>query len=246
MPERRIRELLKSEMMIDEVQLPEFQIDAALADLIPRSFCQRQLVVPLKLEGRRLLLAMADPLDEGLIDEVRFTAGLDINAVTADVAAIRKKIDDLYGGGEVDFKELETLVSSPDPYEGIEIVIEDDDATKLEDLRIEPARHRGAARHPAGQCDHPRSDPPWCLRHPHPATDQERRRPLPDRRRPGRQDPHSAPPAPVAGLAPEDHVGTRHFRTAAPPGRPDHRQDARCAWSTCAFRRCRRSTAKKW
>ena len=133
-PERRIRELLKTDMMIEEVQLPEFQVDAALTDLIPRSFCLRQCVVPLKLEGRRLLLAMADPLDEGLIDEVRFTAGLDINAVTADIAAIRKKVDEIYGGGEVDFKELETLVSSPDPYEGIEIVIEDDDAAKLEDL----------------------------------------------------------------------------------------------------------------
>ncbi|MBT9522734.1 MAG: Flp pilus assembly complex ATPase component TadA, partial [Dechloromonas sp.] len=133
-PERRIRELLKTDMMIEEVQLPEFQVDAALTDLIPRSFCLRQCVVPLKLDGRRLLLAMADPLDEGLIDEVRFTAGLDINAVTADIAAIRKKVDEIYGGGEVDFKELETLVSSPDPYEGIEIVIEDDDATKLEDL----------------------------------------------------------------------------------------------------------------
>ena len=133
-PERRIRELLKTDMMIEEVQLPEFRVDAALTDLIPRSFCLRQGVVPLKLEGRRLMLAMADPLDEGLIDEVRFTAGLDINAVTADIAAIRKKVDEMYGGGEVDFKELETLVSSPDPYEGIEIVIEDDDAAKLEDL----------------------------------------------------------------------------------------------------------------
>ncbi|MBL8428864.1 MAG: Flp pilus assembly complex ATPase component TadA [Dechloromonas sp.] len=133
-PERRIRELLKTDMMIEEVQLPEFQVDAALTDLIPRSFCLRQGVVPLKLEGRRLMLAMADPLDEGLIDEVRFTAGLDINAVTADIAAIRKKVDEIYGGGEVDFKELETLVSSTDPYEGIEIVIEDDDAAKLEDL----------------------------------------------------------------------------------------------------------------
>ena len=133
-PERRIRELLKREMMIEEVQLPEFRIDAVLADLVPRSFCQRQLVLPLKLEGRRLMLAMADPLDEGLIDEVRFTAGLDINAVTADVAAIRKKIDELYGNGEVDFKELETLVSAVDPYEGIEIVIEDDGAANLEDL----------------------------------------------------------------------------------------------------------------
>ena len=34
----------------------------------------------------------------------------------------------------MDFKELETLVSSPDPYEGIEIVIEEDDATGLEEL----------------------------------------------------------------------------------------------------------------
>ncbi|NTV69018.1 MAG: Flp pilus assembly complex ATPase component TadA [Azonexaceae bacterium] len=133
-PERRIRELLKTDMMIEEVQLPEFRVDAALTDLIPRSFCLRQCVVPLKLDGRRLMLAMADPLDEGLIDEVRFTAGLDINAVTADIAAIRKKVDEIYGGGEVDFKELETLVSSPDPYEGIEIVIEEEDGAKLEDL----------------------------------------------------------------------------------------------------------------
>jgi type II secretory ATPase GspE/PulE/Tfp pilus assembly ATPase PilB-like protein/DNA-binding response OmpR family regulator len=133
-PERRIRELLKNDMMIEEVQLAEFRVDVALADLVPRSFCTRQLVVPLKLEGKRLLLAMADPLDEGLIDEVRFAAGLEINAAMADVAAIRTKIDELYGGGEVDFKELETLVSTSDPYEGIEIVIEDSDDFKLEDL----------------------------------------------------------------------------------------------------------------
>lgn len=132
--ERHIRELLKKDMLIEEVQLPEFRVDPVMAELIPHSFCQRQLVVPLKLDGKRLLLCMADPLDEGLIDEVRFTAGLDLNVVTADIAAIRKKIAEIYGGGDVDFKELETLVGSPDPYEGIEIVIEDDDAAKLEDL----------------------------------------------------------------------------------------------------------------
>jgi len=134
-PERRIREILRTELLIEEVQLPEFRIDTVLADLIPHSFCVRQLVVPLKLEGKKMLLAMADPLDEGLIDEVRFTAGLDVKVVTADVAAIRKKIEELYKGDtEVDFKELETLVGGPDPYEGIEIVIEDDDATAIEDL----------------------------------------------------------------------------------------------------------------
>lgn len=132
--ERHIRELLKSDMLIEEVQLPEFRVDPILTELIPRSFCQHQLVVPLKLEGKRMLLAMADPLDEGLIDEIRFTAGLDLNIVTADISAIRKKIDEIFGTSEVDFKELETIVSSPDPYEGIEIVIEDDDIASLEDL----------------------------------------------------------------------------------------------------------------
>jgi type II secretory ATPase GspE/PulE/Tfp pilus assembly ATPase PilB-like protein/FixJ family two-component response regulator len=133
-PERTIREVLRRDLLVEEVALAEMPVDAALADLVPHSFAQRQLVVPLKLEGRRLMLAMADPLDAGLIDDVRFTAGLDLNVVMADVAAIRAKIEELYGSGEVDFKELETLVSSPDPYEGIEIVIEDDDAASLDDL----------------------------------------------------------------------------------------------------------------
>jgi len=133
-PERRIRDLLKADMLIDEVQLAEFRVDKVLADLIPHAFCIRQLVVPLKLDGKRLMLAMADPLDEGLIDEVRFTAGLELSVVMADTEAIRKKIVELYGDDGVDFKELETLVSSPDPYESIEIVIDDDDSTPLDEL----------------------------------------------------------------------------------------------------------------
>ncbi len=132
--EDRIRAILRKELFIDEVALPEFQVDRAVADLIPKSFCERQLVVPLKLEGRRLTLAVADPLDSGLLDDVRFTAGLDIKAVMAGVAEIRDKIRSVYGGDEVDFRELETLVTSVDPYEGIEVVIEEDDDASLEEL----------------------------------------------------------------------------------------------------------------
>ncbi len=134
-PEDKVRALLKSELMIDEVSLPEFQVDPIIAELVPYSFCERQLVVPLKLEGRRLTLAVADPLDTGLIDDVRFTAGLDIRVVTASVGAIRRKIGEVYGNDRtVDFKELETLVSNVDPYEGIEIVIDDDEAVPLDEL----------------------------------------------------------------------------------------------------------------
>lgn len=135
--EKDVHRLLRKELLFDEVSLAEFQVDTALADLIPRSFCERQLVVPLKLEGRRMMLAVADPLDSGLMDDLRFTSGLDVDAVLASVASIKAKIAEVYGSEEeiVNFDDLETLVSSADPYEGIEIIIEDDEENiSLEDL----------------------------------------------------------------------------------------------------------------
>ena len=131
--EKDIRDILRKELLMEEVSPAEFQVDTAVAALIPRSFCERQLVVPLRLEGKRLLLALADPMDMGLLDDLRFVSGLEIQPVMASVASIKAKLAELYGE-EVDFKELETLVASADPYEGIEVVIEEEDNESLEEL----------------------------------------------------------------------------------------------------------------
>ena len=132
--ERVLRDILRKDLLIEEVALPEFQVDTALVQLIPRGFCERQWVVPLKLEGRRLLLAVADPMDMGLVDDVKFVSGFDVRTVMADVAAIKDKIDEIYGNEETSIEELETLAASIDPIEGIEVVIEDDDNRSLEEL----------------------------------------------------------------------------------------------------------------
>ncbi|MFA7241658.1 MAG: ATPase, T2SS/T4P/T4SS family [Sulfuricellaceae bacterium] len=133
--EKVLRAILRKEFLIEEVALPEFCVDPAIAALIPRSFCERQWVVPLKQDGRKLLLAMADPMDAGLLDDLRFVSGLEIRPVMADVAAIQKKLVEVYGEEEeTSFEELETLVSTSDPYEGIEIVIDDEEDANLEEL----------------------------------------------------------------------------------------------------------------
>ncbi|TSA41269.1 MAG: response regulator [Betaproteobacteria bacterium] len=133
--EKTLRSILRKEFLIEEVALGEFHVDPGIAALIPHSFCQRQWVVPLKQEGRKLLLAMADPMDAGLLDDLRFVSGLEIQAVMADVAGIKAKIIEVYGDAdETTFKDLEILVSTVDPYEGIEIVIDDDEAANLEEL----------------------------------------------------------------------------------------------------------------
>jgi len=132
--EKKIRSVLRKDFLIEEVSLPEFQIDPAVLSLIPRSLCQRQLVIPLKQETRRLVLVMADPLDQGLIDDLRFSTGLEIVAVMASTSEIKNKIKDVYGGDELTFDDLETLTSTVDPYESIEIIIEDDDDVSIEEL----------------------------------------------------------------------------------------------------------------
>lgn len=133
--EKAIHELLARELMIQQVVLNEFSVDLAVAALVPASLCQRQLVIPLRIEGKRLTLAMADPLDSGLLDDLRFVTGLDVVPVLAPIASIQGKIAEVYKTVIGDISDLETTIGSPDPYEGIEIVIEDDDdAQPLEEL----------------------------------------------------------------------------------------------------------------
>lgn len=132
--EKQIRDLLRKDLMVEEVSLVEFRIDPAVAALLPRSFCERQIVLPLKQVNRRLMLVMADPMDRGVIDDLGFSIGLEIQPVMANIDDIRAKIAEIHGAAGVDFKDLETLVSSPDPYECIEIVIEDEDLVSMEEL----------------------------------------------------------------------------------------------------------------
>ncbi len=135
-PEKILRDILRKDFLVEEVSLAEFQVDPAIASLIPQSFCERQWVVPLKQNGRKLMLAVADPMDAGLVDDLRFVSGLEIQAVMADVASIRAKIAEVYGSeDQPSFEDLETLVSSVDPYEGIEVVIDDEEEQQsLEEL----------------------------------------------------------------------------------------------------------------
>ncbi|MEN3363787.1 MAG: hypothetical protein V7606_1061 [Burkholderiales bacterium] len=133
--EKAIHDLLAKELMVQQVTLNEFTIDFAVAALVPASLCQRQLIMPLKVEGKRLTLAMADPLDAGLMDDLRFVTGLELVPVLASMASIQAKITEVYKTDATDITDLEASFGSPDPYEGIEIVIEDDnDSQSIEEL----------------------------------------------------------------------------------------------------------------
>ncbi len=132
--EHAIRKILVKDLGFSEIDLAEVQIDPAVLSLIPKRICEQQLILPISQSGRHLTLAMADPMDEGLLEEFRFNLSMDIKVVMANVANFRAKFAEVYANQELDFKELETIVGSEDPLEGIEVIIEESDDIGIDEL----------------------------------------------------------------------------------------------------------------
>jgi len=137
-PESTIYQVLEQETTVESVALPQLQVDPQVTSLIPGQFCERQMVLPLKMLGKRcLLLAVADPTDHELIDDLRFISGLEIHPVLVKVTDIQSKIAAVYGEkqGLQPAQNLVTVMSpSPDAAEPIEVVIEEDEDISLERL----------------------------------------------------------------------------------------------------------------
>ncbi|PAU65757.1 secretion system protein E [Pseudomonas sp. PIC25] len=132
---QKIYQLLREDMMFEEIDLREFQVDPPLLALIPQAVCTRQLVLPLRVVGKRLRLAMADPMDMGLIEELGFMSGYSIHPLLCEVGQMQDKLKEIFGETGPQLDEIATVVGSSDPYEGIEIVLDDDEAPEsLEQL----------------------------------------------------------------------------------------------------------------
>lgn len=132
MTERQVFDLLKGEMMFEEVDLKEISIDPSVAALVPRSLCHRNQLIPLRVFNKRLKLVMADPMDMGLIEELGFSTGLQIEPVIAPFTVLKNKLVEVFGESDVSIKDLET--SMVDPFENIEIVIDEDEQVDVAEL----------------------------------------------------------------------------------------------------------------
>ena len=67
-----------------------------LANVVPQSWAQQHVAVPLSKLGRRLTIAVADPANLHVLDEVRFRTGLQVIPVIALESDIRQGIQALY------------------------------------------------------------------------------------------------------------------------------------------------------
>ncbi len=94
--EQQLIEVLEFQLGIPHVSLYRYPIDPKLTNLVPKEFAKRNMLIPLKQEGDRLFVAMADPMDFFAIDDLRLSTGFHIEVAIASKDDILRAINKYY------------------------------------------------------------------------------------------------------------------------------------------------------
>jgi DNA-binding response OmpR family regulator len=83
---------LGRQLGVPPVDLSKTEIDLGLLDVMPLELCERHLVFPVRVEGTRLQLAMADPLDRIVISEIEFKTGVRLAPLIALESSVKNAV----------------------------------------------------------------------------------------------------------------------------------------------------------
>ena len=121
--ETELTKMLARQFKMPAVDLSRFEVDPRIAKLIPADLAIKHLVLPLKRDGRTLTVAMADPTNLGVLDDLKFITRYDIFPVIGGEFTLKSAIDKLYDTSTE--SNVADLLSVIDDMEGeVEIVEE--------------------------------------------------------------------------------------------------------------------------
>ncbi|TFG80833.1 MAG: type IV-A pilus assembly ATPase PilB [Chrysiogenales bacterium] len=95
--EEDIAQVLSKQFGYPSINLAKFEIDDKVIELIKPDIARKHVVIPIHRIGSNLTLAMADPSNLFVQEEIRFTTNLRIQAVIAPESSILEAIDKYYG-----------------------------------------------------------------------------------------------------------------------------------------------------
>lgn len=98
--DQQLAEVLEAQLGIPHVNLAQFPFDLSLFSLISKDTAKRNLIVPLKKEGNKLFVAMVNPMDFIIIDDLRLSTGFQIEAGIATKDEILRTINKYYDDDE--------------------------------------------------------------------------------------------------------------------------------------------------
>ncbi|HID07046.1 MAG TPA: type II/IV secretion system protein, partial [Armatimonadetes bacterium] len=79
------------------IDLEHAHIDRTAISQLPRRFAERLQVIPIRIEGNRIIVAMPDPKRLDVIDQIQRVTGMRVDALQAPSEQIRAAIERVYG-----------------------------------------------------------------------------------------------------------------------------------------------------
>lgn len=128
--EQQLIEVLEFQLGIPHVSLYRFPFDVKLFNIVPKETAKRNLMIPLKKDGEKLFVAMADPMDFYAIDDLRLSTGFHIETAIATKDDILRAINKYYDLDD-GFEDFLTDSEQVDPVEQETITDEDAPIVKL-------------------------------------------------------------------------------------------------------------------
>jgi type IV pilus assembly protein PilB len=95
--EKQIIDLLCEQLNIQKYQMNKFPLDLNLVRYIPIEFAQKNQVVPLKLQGNLLTVAVIDPLETKIFDSIEKLTNMEVEPVICSEMEINQLISSMYG-----------------------------------------------------------------------------------------------------------------------------------------------------
>jgi type IV pilus assembly protein PilB len=97
--EEKLVAFLSKQFGVPAINLADYEIDKAVAKLIPLEMARKYTIVPVARVGATLTIAMTDPSNVFAIDDVKFMTGYNVEVAVSSESAIVNAIASYYGGG---------------------------------------------------------------------------------------------------------------------------------------------------
>jgi type IV pilus assembly protein PilB len=122
--ENELTRCLARQFKMPAVDLSKFEVDPKIVKLVPADLATKNLVLPLKRDGRTLTVAMADPTNLGVIEDLKFITRYDIFPVIAGEFTLRNVIEKHYESSDVQMSTLLSEIEGLESESDVEVVEE--------------------------------------------------------------------------------------------------------------------------
>ena len=163
--EAQVASARAAQLGIPFVELADYPVDRLAVEMVPTALLRRHEVLPIAIDGNRLIIAMADPGDVIALDDVRASVQLMVHPVLAEQADLRAalarfvrsdgELNDLTTAivdesAEVDSTSLQVSEASDDDapvVRFVNLLISQGIQDHASDIHIEPGEHELMVRY---------------------------------------------------------------------------------------------------